>query len=119
MPPIDPADDEHYVFTRSELQLVRRVVLDEQPTGLVYLRSDLAQVTSRLKSNLTILGVVLTASFLAAFFVSRATQRAIAQPLVELAETARRASPETTTKWLCSSWRSTTCWTRSSATNGA
>jgi signal transduction histidine kinase len=89
---IAPGADEQYRFTSSELQLARRVVLDEQPTGIVFLRSDLAQMTSRLQSNLTILGVVLAASLAAAFFVSRIAQRAVAQPLIELAETARRVS---------------------------
>ena len=60
--------------------------------GYVYIQSTLAPMYERLIKYLWIVGGVLTASLIAALAVSRIVQRSISQPLVQLAEVARRVS---------------------------
>ena len=74
------------------LHLVRPVVLDGTTIGLVYIRSDLREVTDRLVGYGFILATVLLIGFAASQLASRVSRRAIAEPLTELAELARNFS---------------------------
>jgi signal transduction histidine kinase len=76
------------------LHLVRPVVLDGAPIGLVYIRSDQKEVTDRLAGYGFILITVLLVSFVASQLASRVSRRAIAEPLTELTVVARKFSAE-------------------------
>jgi signal transduction histidine kinase len=69
-----------------------RVTSDHATVGFVYIQTTLAPMYERLFKYLWIVGGVLAASLITALAVSRLVQRSISQPLVQLAEVARRVS---------------------------
>jgi PAS domain S-box-containing protein len=72
--------------------LVRSIIFKGKPTGIVYIRSDLQELIGRLKRYALIGAAVLSASLAAALLMSSMIGRAIAQPIIRLAETARIVS---------------------------
>jgi signal transduction histidine kinase len=90
LPPAAQAQD--YWFERSQVSVMRPIVYRGKLLGTVLIRSDLRSMTDRLKNYALIICVVVVASLLAAFFVSRIAQRAVSQPVIRLAETARIVS---------------------------
>jgi signal transduction histidine kinase len=76
------------------LHVVRPVVLDGMPIGLVYIRSDLTGITDRLLGYGFILGTVLLIALVASQLASRVSRRAIAEPLTELAAVAKKFSAD-------------------------
>ncbi len=72
--------------------VVRKIVFQEKPAGTVLIRSDLREMTDRLKRYAGIAGLVLLASLIAAFFVASVFQRAVAKPIVHLAKIAGSVS---------------------------
>ena len=76
------------------LHVVRPVVLDGTTIGLVYIRSDLTEVTDRLVGYGFILGTVLVIAFVTSQLASRVSRRAIAEPLTELTGLARKFSTD-------------------------
>src|SRR5216683_266801 len=92
-PPQVPAGKtELHWFKDGQLALVRSIVFQGKPTGIVYIRSDLRDMTLRLQRYAGIAAMVLLASLLAALLVASMFQRAVAQPIVHLAQTARIVS---------------------------
>src|SRR6267143_1485106 len=92
-PPQVPAGKtEVHWFKDGQLALVRAIVFQGKPTGIVYIRSDLRDMTLRLQRYAGIAAMVLLASLLAALLVASMFQRAVAQPIVHLAQTARIVS---------------------------
>ncbi|HSS98749.1 MAG TPA: ATP-binding protein, partial [Terriglobales bacterium] len=93
--PLLPANqDESYWFADGYLVLVRRIIFQDKPTGFVYIRYDLQEINKRLKRYAGIAAVVLVISLIAAFIVGSVFQRAVAKPIVHLAELARIVSRE-------------------------
>ena len=76
------------------LHVVRPVLLDGTPIGLVYIRSSLREVTDRLVGYGFIVATVLFVALVASQLVSRVLRRAITVPLTELAGLARRFSAD-------------------------
>jgi signal transduction histidine kinase/DNA-binding response OmpR family regulator len=72
--------------------LVRSIVFQGKPTGTVYIRSDVEELDRRLKRYAGIAAIVLLASLIAALVVSSIFRRAVAEPIVHLAEVARIVS---------------------------
>jgi light-regulated signal transduction histidine kinase (bacteriophytochrome) len=62
--------------------------------GTVYIQSDFQELIDRLKRYLVIVGIVCLASLVAAVLMSSVIRRAIADPILQLAETARIVSSE-------------------------
>ncbi len=92
-PPQVPAGEtEVHWFKDGQLALVRSIVFQGKPTGIVYIRSDLQDMTLRLQRYAGIAAMVLLASLLAALLVASMFQRAVAEPIVHLAQTARIVS---------------------------
>src|SRR6266852_2717865 len=81
-----------YWFKDRQIVLVLLIVFQGKPTGTVYMQSDLQEMYMRLKRYAGIAAIVLSASLLAALLVSAMFQRARAEPIVHLAETARIVS---------------------------
>jgi signal transduction histidine kinase/DNA-binding response OmpR family regulator len=81
----------HWLKT-GEIVLVRSIVFQGKPTGTVYIRSDLEELNRRLGRYAGIAGIVLLVSLMAALLVSSIFRRAVAKPIVDLAQIARIVS---------------------------
>jgi signal transduction histidine kinase len=87
-----PNQTEAHWFKDGHLVLVRTIVFQGTPTGTVYIRSDLREMSARLKRYAVIAALVLLASLVAALLVASIFQRAVAEPIVHLAEITRIVS---------------------------
>jgi PAS domain S-box-containing protein len=79
-------------FEGGQFGLLQRIVFQGKPVGIVYIRTDLDAIYSRLKSYSVILIAILSVSLFAALAISRLSQRVISQPILGLADTARTVS---------------------------
>src|SRR5256714_3168934 len=91
-PQIPAGQTEAHWFHDGQLALVRSIVFQGKPTGIVYIRSDLQDMTLRFRRYAGIAALVLVSSLLAALLVAASFRRAVAEPIVHLAETARIVS---------------------------
>jgi len=94
MPALPPGQSQAHWFSGGELALIRSVMVEGKPAGIVCLRAGLQQMNERLQRYAEIGAVVLLASLSAALLISWMSQRAISQPVVHLAETARIVSQD-------------------------
>ena len=92
LPAIPAGKAEADWFNDGQLVLVRRIVFQGKPTGIVCIRSDLQEFTRRFNRYAGIAAIVLLASFIAALLVGSVFQRAVAEPIVHLAEISRIVS---------------------------
>src|SRR5712691_11062381 len=92
LPPVPPGETEAYRFEGNQVVLVRTIVSEGKPVGIVYMESDSQMLNARLRRYAGICAIVLAASLLAALLVSSMFRRAVAEPIVHLAETARAVS---------------------------
>jgi signal transduction histidine kinase/CheY-like chemotaxis protein len=92
LPAIPSGQVEVHRFENGELIVVRRIVFQGEPAGTVYIRSDLQEMNHRLKRYAGIAGLVLLVCLIAAHLVASLFQRAVANPIVHLAEIARIVS---------------------------
>jgi signal transduction histidine kinase/DNA-binding response OmpR family regulator len=83
-----------YWFENNQIVLVDSIFLDGKQVGFVSIRSDLQAINTRLRSYTWITAIVLLISLVVALLISKASQRVISQPIVQLAETARTISQE-------------------------
>jgi signal transduction histidine kinase/DNA-binding response OmpR family regulator len=88
LPPISTGQIEAHWFKDGQLVLVRKIVFQRKPSGTVFIRSDLQEMSHRLKRYAGIAAMVLFASLIAALLVASVFQRAVAEPIVHLAELA-------------------------------
>ena len=82
------------LFTSGYIEIYNPVELDGQRLGTVYVRSDLGKFKERLNWYLGVVTIVLMCALIVAFLLSRRLQKGIADPIVQLANTARRVSTE-------------------------
>jgi signal transduction histidine kinase len=94
VPNIPGSQTETYRFTDSHLVLVRRIMFQGKPVGLVYIRADLREIDQRLKRYAAIALAVLLLSLAAALLVSSLFGRSVAQPIVDLAQVAAAVSQD-------------------------
>jgi len=94
LPQFPSGEVEGHWFGSRHLVLVRRITSEGKPIGYVYLRADLHEIDDRLKRYALITFVVLLISLLAATLVSSAFRQSVAQPIMRLAETAKRVSQD-------------------------
>jgi len=85
LPPILSGQIEAHWFEDGQLTVVRTIVFQEKPAGTVFIRSDLQEMSHRLKRYAGIAALVLFASLIAALLVASVFQRAVAEPIVHLA----------------------------------
>ena len=83
---------ETHWFENGQLIVVHSIIFDGSPTGIVYIRADLDALYERLERYAWIVATVLLASLIAASLVSWMSQRAVAEPIVNLADLARTVS---------------------------
>jgi PAS domain S-box-containing protein len=81
-------------FENDQFSVITPIVFQGQNAGQVYLISDTSELKSRVRRYLEIVGAVLVGSLLAAFLISRSSQRRISTPMVKLAETAKLVTRE-------------------------
>ncbi|MGB7603583.1 MAG: ATP-binding protein [Candidatus Sulfotelmatobacter sp.] len=94
IPNIPAGQVETYRFTNSHLVLVRKIMFQGKPVGLVYIRADLREIDRRLKRYAAIALAVLLLSLVAALLVSSLFGRSVAQPIVDLARVAAVVSQD-------------------------
>jgi len=93
LPPLLPAGEmEAYGFNRGQLTLVRQIVLGGKPVGFAQIRISSQTLNNRLRLYVGIAAGVLVLSLLAALLVSSVFKRAVAEPIVHLAEVAQTIS---------------------------
>ena len=92
-PPTAALPEQHR-FNDGHLEIFKRILLDGQPIGAVFVRSDLQELYARIaRYAITLFGVFCASAGLALFLASR-LQRFIARPIQHLAETAQVVSAE-------------------------
>lgn len=89
-----PTNLQTSTFRDDEVLLRQPIMFQGSQLGTVYIRSDLNERTNRLKRYVAIAAAVLLFSLLAALLVSGIFRRAVAEPIVQLAEVARTVSQE-------------------------
>ena len=88
------AEAEGTALAHGSLTVSRRIRLDGEWIGTMYIRSDLREMQARVRRyGLLMLGVLLVAS-LVALLLATQLQRVISGPVLQLAATARRVSDE-------------------------
>ncbi len=92
IPQLSAEQNQGYWFRGDHVILVRRIMSEGKPIGFVYLRASLADIDKRLKRYGLIAFVVLLVSLIAANLVSSTFRRSVAEPIIELAETAQKIS---------------------------
>jgi PAS domain S-box-containing protein len=91
--PPEPRGDS-YRFEGDHLALFRRITLDGEMIGTVYILSDLQEMRFRLQRYAGIVVGVMLASSCIAFGLSSKLQRVISEPILHLAKIARVVSAE-------------------------
>ena len=81
-------------FAGGRLTLFRRITLNDEMVGTVYLESDMQQLNTRVLRFAMVLVVVLGVSLGLAFLLSSKLQSLISGPILDLAQTAQMVSAE-------------------------
>ena len=89
-----PTNARVYAFTANEALVREPIIFKGSQLGTVYVRSDLKERATRLKRYLAIAAAILLFSLLAALLVSGIFRRAVAEPIVQLADIARTVSQQ-------------------------
>jgi len=92
LPSIPAPQTQIHWFKDRQITVVLPILFQGKPAGLVCIRSDLKEWTGRLQRYAAIVAAVLLASLMATVLTSSVIRRAIADPIVSLAETARIVS---------------------------
>lgn len=92
LPPYSLEQNERHWFEAGQFALIQTIMFQGKPAGIVYIRSDIGAIYTRLKSYGIILLAILTTSLIAALFLSRIAQRVISRPILALAGTAELVS---------------------------
>jgi signal transduction histidine kinase len=83
---------ENYRFGSTYVVLERKILSDGKLIGFVYIRADLRDLDKRLWRYAAIASGVLLVSLLFALLVSSRFRKSVAEPIIELAETAQQVS---------------------------
>lgn len=94
LPEIPRGQTEVHWFKDGQLVLARQIVFQGKPAGSVLIQSDTKELVNRLQRYAAIVAVVLSACLVAALLISSGFRRAIAEPIVHLAEIARIISTD-------------------------
>ena len=92
IPPLGPGKVQAYWLRAGRVVLVRRILSEGRTVGFVYLQASLQELDKRLKRYALIAVGVLLISLAAANLVSSSFRKSVAQPIIQLAETAQRIS---------------------------
>jgi signal transduction histidine kinase/DNA-binding response OmpR family regulator len=92
IPSIPPGQVEIHWLKSDEIVLVRLILFEGKPTGMVYIRSDVRELNGRMKRYAGIAAIVLAVCLMAALLVSSIFRKSVADPIVRLAEVAKVVS---------------------------
>lgn len=92
LPALPAGQPEVHWLKDKEIVLVRSIVFQGKPTAIVSIRSGVEELNRRLERYAGIAAIVLLASLLAALLVSSVFRKAVAEPIVHLAELAKIVS---------------------------
>jgi signal transduction histidine kinase/CheY-like chemotaxis protein/HPt (histidine-containing phosphotransfer) domain-containing protein len=90
--PAHPPAGEEQRYRVDRLGVFRRISLDGEQVGTVYIESDLRELDDRLRRYAGILALVMVVSTGAALLLSSRLQRIISDPVLHLVETAKAVS---------------------------
>ena len=93
LPPVQP-DGHNFSYLARHVDLFKQITLDNEAVGTVFLRLDMTIVRTRMLRYAGISSLVLLACLLVAFLISASLQRWITDPILHLAETARRITSQ-------------------------
>jgi CheY-like chemotaxis protein/HPt (histidine-containing phosphotransfer) domain-containing protein len=82
----------HHRFSRDALDLTKKIVVDGQTVGTLWIRSDLGVLRSRIESYGDVGGIVLISLSLLAFILSAMFQRRISDPIRSLTNVMKKIS---------------------------
>ncbi|MGH9439482.1 MAG: CHASE sensor domain-containing protein, partial [Terriglobia bacterium] len=85
---------EAYRFKNRQLVLVRRIAFQGKPAGIVVIEADLGAINRNLRRYAAVAFLVLVICLAAVFLLSSFIRKAIAQPILQLSETAKGVSRE-------------------------
>jgi signal transduction histidine kinase/CheY-like chemotaxis protein len=94
VPSLAPGQLEAHWFINKEIVLVRSIVFEGKPAGTVCIRSNLEELENRLQRYVGIASIVLLVCLAAALLVSSVFRRAVAEPIIQLADVANAVSRE-------------------------
>ena len=95
-PAFTPADGtvERSIFTDDYLDTVRKITLDGQVIGALYLRADLSEMKAGIHKAITVAILVLLFSSLIAFLIANKAEHVISGPILALAAITKQVSEE-------------------------
>ncbi len=91
-PSLPPAQADATQFTRDELSVSQRIVLDGKDIGRVTIASDLTELSAVIRWDLEFYGATLVVLMVGAILVAARLQRSISEPIRALASTAKSIS---------------------------
>jgi signal transduction histidine kinase/DNA-binding response OmpR family regulator len=91
-PPIPQGQEEEHWIQHDKILVARTIVLDNKPSGVVYIWSDVQALNRRLELYAGIASIVLLISLLAALVISAVFRRSVAQPIIQLAQVAQEVT---------------------------
>jgi len=94
IPPLPDNQEQAYWFRSSHAVLIRKIMSDGKLVGYVYLRADLREINDRLWRYAIIAAAVLLVSLLFALLISSQFRKSVAEPIIDLATTARKVSQD-------------------------
>ena len=94
MPPLPVGVQDKSWLSGTKVLLAHRIIFEGKPAGTVYILAELTETTRRARHYLLMAFLILLVCMVAAFLISATARRLIAQPIIALAETARRVSRE-------------------------
>lgn len=83
----------HY-FDNDYLYLFQQIMVEKEIIGTIFIQHDLKNMKEQLKRYLIIVGIIIFFGFLVALVLSSLLQRIISEPILKLAQTARKISQE-------------------------
>jgi signal transduction histidine kinase/DNA-binding response OmpR family regulator len=91
-PPIPQGKEEEHWIQHDRILVARTIALDNKPSGVVYIWSDVQALNNRLELYAGIASIVLLMSLLAALVISAVFRRSVAQPIIQLAQVAQEVT---------------------------
>ncbi|MCP4614080.1 MAG: PAS domain S-box protein [Planctomycetes bacterium] len=89
--PPQPKKDCHY-FEDGSLSVFKKIELDGEMIGIIYLRDDMSEIHSRLSRDIIVAGITLLIVLVIAYFLSSNLQKVISTPILSLAKIATSVS---------------------------
>lgn len=92
LPPLTAGQPETYRFGDGTVLLVRSIIFEGKPTGIIYIQSGTRALDARLRLYVGISAFVLAMSLLMALLISHRFQQEISRPIAQLADIAQQVS---------------------------